>query len=193
MVWGPAWASVRGLEGVPREDSVAIAGPERLSAWPGPEEGPLPAGAVLALVTADPQAAGEYAASLGLRPTGVLALLTAQTGNLDLAPSLPENANVAEAPMEDYDAVEVALFDHPVADGRIKLAEGLAVVGGLTVDAAHQDQAGVFEQAMVAVLAEEAFLHGADTLYLVADAAQAGRFAAVEGWTKVADILSFAR
>ena len=197
MVWGPAWAAVRDLEGAAEGTSVAVTGSvsERLAPWPGGEAhvDSLPAGTVLRLVTEDPQAASEFAESLGFRPTGALVLLTAQTDDLDLVPSLPADAYIAEAPMENFDAVEVALFDLPVADGRIKLADGLAVLGNLAVDDGHDDQVGVFEQAMVAALGDEAFLHGADTLYLVSDAAQAERFAAADGWSKAAEILSFTR
>ncbi|PYI69683.1 hypothetical protein CVV68_00810 [Arthrobacter livingstonensis] len=199
MVWGPAWAAVRGLEGVAADNSVAITGfvSERLAPWPGDgaEEhaGSVPEGTVLQLVTEDPQSAGQFAESLGFRPAGALVLLTAQTDDLEQVPSLPADAYVAEAPMENYEAVEVALFDRPVAGGRIKLAEGLAVLGGLHVDDGHGEREGVFEQAMAAALAEEAFLHGADVLFLVSDAAQAERFAAVDGWSKAADILTFTR
>lgn len=198
-VWGPAWAAVRDLEGSAEDGSVVITGavPERLAPWPGDgaraHAASFPPGTVLSLVTEDAAAAREFAGPLGFRETGALVLLTAQTDDLDLVPSLPADAYVAEAPMENYDAVEVALFDRPVADGRIKLEDGLGVLGNLTVDDGHDELVVAFEQAMVAALGDEAFLHGADVLYLVADAAQAARFAAVEGWSKAAEIISFTK
>jgi hypothetical protein len=200
-VWGPAWAAVRDMEGSAEGSVVTFsggpAGPgEVLLAWPGDgaqAQADAVSGSVLALVTEDAAAARQFASSRGLRETGALVLLTAQTDDLDLVPSLPADAYVAEAPMENYDAVEVALFDRPVADGRIKLEDGLGVLGNLKVDDGHDEMVGAFEQAMVAALGDEAFLHGADVLYLVADAAQAARFAAVEGWSQVAEIISFTR
>ncbi|MGA7205165.1 MAG: hypothetical protein WBX27_11100 [Specibacter sp.] len=196
-VWGSAWATVRDLPATADDGQVTIAGDpaEVLLAWPGPDaDAPAPAtGAVVHLVTADPAGARAFAASYGLTETAALVLLTAQTDDLDLVPKLPADAFIAEAPMENYDAVEVALFDRPVASGRIRLEDGLAVLAGLSVDDGHDELLGTFEHAMVAELGEEAFLHGADTLFLVADTAQGARFAAVEGWTKAADILSFTR
>lgn len=197
-VWGPAWAAVRDLDATVDGVAVAISGavPERLLAWPAEEAQAQAAavdGSVLTLVTADAAAARRFAASQGLRESGALVLLSALTEDLDLVPALPADAYVAEAPMPNYDAVEVALFDRPVAEGRIRLEEALAVLGNLRVYEGHDELVGVFETAMVASLGDEAFLHGADVLYLVADAAQAQRFAATDGWSQVAELLSFTR
>jgi hypothetical protein len=194
-VWGPAWAAVRDRQASADAGQVTIAGEpaEVLLAWPSPEAdavGVAP-GSVLHLATSDPVDARAFAASRGWIETGVLELLTAQTDDLDLVPQLPPDAFIAEAPMENYDAVEVALFDRPVASGRVRLEEDLAVLAGLSVDEGHDELVATFEQAMVAELGEEAFLHGADTLLLVADAAQGARFTAVDGWTKAAEILTF--
>ncbi|MGO4384695.1 hypothetical protein [Specibacter sp. RAF43] len=197
-VWGPAWAAVRDLDATVDGPVVAIAGavPERLIAWPADgAEAQITAidGAVLTLATADSYAARQFAAAHGLRESGALVLLSALTDDLDLVPVLPADAYIAEAPMPNYDAVEVALFDRPVAEGRIRLQEALAVLGNLRVYDGHDELVGVFETAMVASLGDEAFLHGADVLYLVADAAQAERFLAADGWSKVAELLSFTR
>ncbi|GAA4660992.1 hypothetical protein [Arthrobacter cryoconiti] len=195
-VWGPAWSAVRGLSGEMRHDDVSHADAlrERLVAWPDAQEQATTfTGSILTLATEEAAASREFAAGLGLKETSALVLLSARTDDLDLSPSLPADANIAEAPMEDYDAVEVALFDRPVADGRIKLEDGLAVLGQLRVAEDQEELVGVFEQAMVAVLGDEAFQHGADVLYLVADPAQAERFAKVDGWSKVAELLSFSR
>ncbi|WP_125610161.1 DUF2127 domain-containing protein [Specibacter cremeus] len=187
-LWGPAWAAVRGLDGAWDGAAVAVDGGETVLAWPGD----IPATGAVTVVTDQPGDAGAAAAGQGLAAAGELVLLTARTQDLDMVPGLPPNANLAEAPLEMYDAVEVSLFDRPVAGGRIKVGDGLAVLGGLHVDPGHDDIAAQIEAAMIASLGEEAFLHGADTLYLVADADQAARFAGT-GWTEAARLLNFIR
>lgn len=193
-VWGPAWAAI--ADPVDGAGNGAATQP-MLLAWPSDEAAAFAATLVpgnrLTIVTDDPAAAAAFAASHGLQPAISLTVLSAVTNDLDLLPELPADAYLAEAPMENYDAVEVALFDRPVADGRMKLADGLAVLAGLRVDDGHDELLGVLEQAMAAAMGEEAFVHGADVLYLVAGEAQADRFAAVDGWTKVAEILNFSK
>lgn len=178
--WGPAWAAIRDLE-----DPAA----EQILAWPV-GAGAIAEGSVMHLVTEDTAAAREFAAAARLTETGAAVLLSASTDELDLVPHMPPNTNLAEVPLENYDAVEVALFDRPVAGGRVKVADGLAVLGGLHVDPEGEGMQTELETVMIASLGEEAFLHGADVLYLVAGAAQAARMAPL-GWTQVAEILSF--
>ncbi|MCQ9162851.1 MULTISPECIES: hypothetical protein [unclassified Arthrobacter] len=180
-VWGPAWAAIRGLD-----DPAA----EQILAWPV-GGGAAPQGGTVHLVTEDVAAARGFAAGAHLRETGTAVLLSALTDDLDLVPHMPPNTNLAEVPLENYDAVEVALFDRPVAGGRVKVAEGLAVLGGLHVDPEGAGMEAALEAVMIASLGDEAFLHGADVLYLVAGDEQAARLAAAGGWAKVADILSF--
>lgn len=178
--WGPAWAAIRDLE-----DPAA----EQILAWPV-GAGAIAEGSVMHLVTEDTAAAREFAAAARLTETGAAVLLSASTDELDLVPHMPPNTNLAEVPLENYDAVEVALFDRPVAGGRVKVADGLAVLGGLHVDPEGEGMQTELETVMIASLGEEAFLHGADVLYLVAGSAQAARMAPL-GWTQVAEILSF--
>lgn len=190
QAWGAAWATIR-------ESDLGVA--EQILGWPA-ATGEFSA-PVIHLVTADAadatDAAGvagarEFAATSGWAETGAVVLLTAVTEELDLVPQLPPNTNLAEVPLEHYDAVEVALFDRPVAGGRVKVGDGFAVLGGLHVDGQEPAMEVALEAVMLASLGEEAFLHGADTLYLVADPAQASRVAPL-GWTQVAQILSFRR
>lgn len=175
--WSASWASARESD----------ASGELVIRWPGTELSGAP---TLHVVTDDPAGLRDAAASSGLVQTDSLVLLEADTEDLDLVPHLPANANMAEAPMENYDAVEVALFDRPVARGRMNVGEDSAVLAMLSVDA-DAEPAGDYEQAMIAALGEEAFLHGADTLFLVAPADQAERVAAVPGWSRAAEILTF--
>lgn len=192
--WAQAWASLQDVQSTAAGAVVTI-GAQQVMVWPG--EGavaePVAAGSELVLVTDNPAGATEFAQSQGLRATTRSVLLSAETEDLDLVPDLPPDAYLAEAPMENYDLVEVALFDRPVGSGKLTLGDGIAVMAALVVDAEHATLAPAFEQAMVAGLGEEAFTHGADTLYLIAGAEQADRFAAVEGWHKVAEILRFTR
>ncbi|ALO65291.1 hypothetical protein NHF46_24265 [Arthrobacter alpinus] len=192
--WAQAWATLQDVQSTAAGAVVTI-GAQQVMVWPG--DGAVAetvaAGSELVLVTDDPTGATEFAQSQGLRATTRNVLLSAETEDLELVPDLPPDAYLAEAPMENYDLVEVALFDRPVGSGRLKIGDGIAVMAALMVDEEHATLAPAFEQAMVAGLGEEAFTHGADTLYLIAGEEQADRFAAVEGWRKVADILRFTR
>ncbi len=191
--WAPAWAAVRDLESEVSGGVVTV-GAQRVMMWPGDPDSSAASEAAsgsLVLVTDDADAATHFAQSLGLRAAGRQVLLNAETDTLDLVPDLPPDANLAEAPMENYDLVEVALFDRPVARGRLSLGEELAVLAELSVDEGHEELVHALEQAMVAGLGEEAFTHGADTLFLVASEEQAARFDAVEGWSRAAEILTF--
>ncbi|WP_315914025.1 hypothetical protein [Arthrobacter sp. lap29] len=192
--WAQAWAASQDLAATV-EGSTVLFGNQHVMVWPGQDIEAqitvLTQGSELVLITEDAAETTTYALSKGLVATSRAVLLQAQTDNLDLAPHLPAEANLAEAPMENYDLVELAVFDHPVGRGRLSTADELAVVAELSVDAGYEDQLPVFENAIVAGLGDEAFAHGADTLYLVAGEEQAQRFAAVDGWNRVAQILSF--
>ncbi|MFQ4149484.1 hypothetical protein AAGW05_12430 [Arthrobacter sp. LAPM80] len=190
--WAGAWAAVQDLESSTEEGAVMI-GPRRVMVWPGDTRPRDVLEKGLVLVTEDPDGAANFAHSHGFKATTRQVLMCAETEELDLVPRLPADANLAEAPMEKYDLVEVALFDRPVARGRLRLGEGLAVLAALGVDEGNGELVPVFEQAMVAALGEEAFTHGADVLFLVADEEQAARFTAVEGWGRVAEILNFTK
>ncbi len=189
--WARAWAALQDLEAT--EDGAAVLiGGRRVAVWPGESETPAD-GAGLVLVTEDAAGAVGYAQSQGLHTTDRALLLRAATEDLDLSPDLPADAYLADAPMENYDVVELALFDRPVGSGRLAMGTGLAVISGLAVDDGHEDQLARFEHAMVAGLGDEAFAHGADVIFLVAGETQAQRFAAMDGWSQVAEVLTFAR
>lgn len=187
--WAPAWAAAQD-QSSENVGSVVRIGNQQLMVWPGDPAAATGASA-LVLVTDDPEGAAQFAQSLGLKEQARQVLLSAVTETLDLVPDLPADANLAEAPMENYDLVEVALFDRPVARGRLSLGEEIAVLAAFSVDEGNDEVLGMLEQSMVAALGEEAFTHGADTLFLIADEEQANRFAAVEGWSRAAEILSF--
>ncbi|MDJ0317938.1 MULTISPECIES: hypothetical protein [Arthrobacter] len=194
--WAQAWAAVQDLESVV-EDAVLTIGTQHAMVWPGPggsaQSAQMDSASELILVTEDPAGATQFAQSQGLHAGSHQILLCAQTDSLDLVPQLPPDGNLAAAPMENYDLVEVALFDRPVASGRLSLGEDVGVLALLVVDEQAQEFVHVFEQAMVAGLGEEAFTHGVDTLYLIANEEQGERFLSVDGWTKAAEILTFTK
>lgn len=198
-LWAAALAAVRGQTSAPKDSGVVTAAavehahPEYILAWPGAsadraaETVRQHPGAVLTLVTADSGAALSYAAAQGLTPVGQAVLLTAPTDELNAAPNLPENAELAQAPLELYDVVEISVFDHPVASGRIRIGDGVAFVGSLRTEAPAAGKG--FESAVLAALADEAYVHGADTLYTVLDPQEVEPFTA-SGWTVAAHIVS---
>lgn len=190
-----AWAAVRGLEAAPDGDGVRAQGAdmqEFIYPWPGTGDSvpisALQSGAVLTLVTANPREAADFAASQGLAEDVAFVLLTVPTADLDDAPPLPENAGVAQAPLEFYDLVEVAVFDTPVASGRIRVEDDVAMVGGLQAPA--DDAEGRFEPVVLAALADEAFVHGVDTLSTVVTPEQVARYVDA-GWTVAAHVASY--
>ncbi|WP_427007834.1 hypothetical protein [Pseudarthrobacter sp. H2] len=197
--WAAGWLAVQGrtsaVEGngvvaVPDVESQA----EYILAWPGTGVDDVAAlvlkqpGAVLTLATTEPGKAREYAGARGLAVVGEAALLAARTDDLDSVPALPEDAQLAEAPLELYDVVEISVFDHPVASGRISIQEGLAVIGGVRTQS--PDDADHLGAAVVAALADEAGVHGAGTLYTVIDPQGVAGYTA-SGWAPTAVLLSF--
>lgn len=194
--WARAWAASSDHEATV-EGSVVLFASKRVTPWPNQDIEAqitvLEEGSELVLITEDSAETTQYALSKGLLAASRLVLMKAETEDLDLSPHLPSDAYLAEAPMENYDLVELALFDRPVGSGRLSMGDGLAVVAQLAVDDGHDEHLAAFEHAIVAGLGDEAFAHGADTLLLVAGEEQAQRFAAAEGWTRVAEILSFTK
>jgi hypothetical protein len=151
--------------------------------------GPAAAGpAVLVPSGTDDAEARAQAQERGLSPIGEHVLLTASTPEIAAAHSLPENAQVASAPMGDYDVAEISVFDHPVCGGRISVGDAAAVIGNLRFET-PQDR-DTYEPALLATLAEEAYLHGAHTLILIVDPDESGRYLA-SGWAAAGRVLSF--
>jgi hypothetical protein len=167
---------------------------EHLSEWAvlwGRVRGAGPAAdgsAVLTAPEADAAEARARAQERGLQPVGEQVLLTASTAEIAAAHSLPENAQAASARMQDYDVAEISVFDHPVCGGRISVGETAAVIGNLRFETTQGRDS--YEPALLATLAEEACLHGAQTLIRTVDPDEADRYLASE-WTAAGRVPSF--
>lgn len=199
--WVPAWADLQGRSADPAgagfilDDGPgsAAGGQEYVAGWPGPDSEELASaaagrpGARLTLIVAG--AAAEVPAPPGFSPAAERLLLSAPTAQLNTGVDLPENSQVALAPMETYDAVEITVFDHPVARGRIRVRDEVAVVAILEVPEGPDQE--VFTRALFAAMAEEAFLHGAGDLNMVVEPDAAAGFQE-SGWTTAGRLLGFA-
>lgn len=199
--WAVLWGRVRGREAAIDGSAVLIiredgdGGPEAVMAWPGDVAGWISAagltpgqGRRLTLATADAPAARSQAREHGLTAVGEQVLLTAATAGIAGTYALPEEAELASAPMDDYDVAEISVFDHPVCSGRISIGDTSAVVGNLRAETPQDRDA--YEPALLAALAEEAFLHGAHTLFLITEPDEVDRFVDA-GWTAEGHVLSF--
>ena len=201
--WVPAWADLqeRGADPIGAGFVVEAgmgqdpAGKEYVAGWPGPDAEKLAGqaagepGVRLTLLCADAGAA-EGLAPGGLAPVAEQVLLMAPTAGLDVAVELPENSQVALAPMETYDAVEITVFDHPVAKGRIQVRDAFAAVAITELPQGPGKEA--FERGLFAAMAEEAFLHGAEYLHMVVNPDAAASYEA-SGWAVAGRLVSFER
>lgn len=198
MGWVPAWADLQERPFEPAGSGFSVeggGGTEYVAAWPDPGLEQLisrissEAGARLTLVCADADTAAGVAPA-GLSLAGQSILLMAPAAELDVDAGLPDTSQVAQAPMETYDAVEVTVFDRPVARGRIQVRDGFAVVA-ITELPEGPEQEG-FRRAMFATMADEAFLHGAEYLHTVVPPADAPRYEG-SGWTVAGHLLTFGK
>ncbi|NUT71903.1 hypothetical protein [Pseudarthrobacter sp. C4D7] len=201
LSWVPAWAELQERSAEPVGAGFMLdagtgqdpARREYVAGWPGPGAGDLAGTAThepdvrLTLLCAD-AAAARSVGPAGLAVVAERVLLTAPTDSLDAAVELPDNAQVTLAPMATYDAVEVTVFHHPVAKGRIQVRDGVAAVA-ITELPQGADRQGL-ERALFAAMAEEAFLHGAGHLHMVVEPDAAPLYEA-SGWIAAGRLLSF--
>lgn len=205
--WVPAWADLQERSAGPVDSGFVLrAGTgqdpesqEYVAGWPGPGTEELAsnaaakAGVRLTLLCADAAAAAAAArdhAPRGLAPVAERVLLMAPTAELNGPVVLPENSQVALAPMETFDAVEITVFDHPVAKGRIQIRDDFAAVAVTELPQGPEQE--TFEQGLFAAMAEEAFLHGAEYLHMVVEPEAAVRYES-SGWTAAGRLVSFGR
>lgn len=196
--WAIAWAALRESASVREGAGVRITAAgddddELIVGWPGPDADQAAKaatgqpGSILTLVAEDRAPVLAFAADHGLEPSRQGVLLSAPTAALETSSPLPESAGLESAPLDEYDVVQAIEFGHPVASGRLRIEDGIGVIGGLKCHRA--DPGSVFSRAVLAALVDEAFVHGAETLYTVVTERQASGYEAV-GWTVVAHVLS---
>ena len=195
--WIPAWADLQELPVQPTDGGFLLEGPdgaEYVAASRGADSGqlPVPAPADAVRLTLVAAGAGTEAGTApgGFTPAGEKILLMAPTAALEADAALPDTAQVAQAPMETYDAVEITVFDRPVAKARIQVRDGFAVATITELPEGPEQDA--FERALFAAMAEEAFLHGAEYLHLVVQPSDAPHHER-SGWTAAGRLLTFER
>ncbi|WP_372698755.1 hypothetical protein [Arthrobacter sp. JSM 101049] len=196
--WAAAWAAVRDRETTVDGAGVRTIGwhapAEYILGWPG-DDIPRVAdqvrshpGAMLTLVADQAEDLLDEAAPVGLVPVKRAVLLMASTAGLETSTALPENGGLEEAPMDLYEVVEATEFGRPVASGRIRVENGVAVIGSLKTH--HPETGPAFGRAVLAALVEEAYVHGADTLFTIVSERQASGYTGT-GWTIAAHIVTF--
>lgn len=183
-----AWGAIRSLEARPQESVVVLenedgSAAEIIGNYDAAAQ--LPAQAPVATLVGESAEALARAAA-GWQDVRTLVLLTSATDDMSAAPKMPPNAETAEAPMETYDLVEISLFDRPVLSGRIALSGEVGFVGGFETYAPEGEG---FEHLATPLLAEEAFVHGADTLFTVVAPEAVSGFEAA-GWKVAGHVIS---
>lgn len=137
---------------------------------------------LFAALGADP-ALTPHAAD-GAADATVLAIATTEVPQ---PPKLPEGGDISEAPMGEYDVVELTVWGRPAAKGLVAFGEGVAAIGGF--EFAAEDADGRLGAAVVSALAEEAFLEGAETLVTMVDGDPAALPAYLAaGWTETGKV-----
>ncbi|MDQ4500921.1 hypothetical protein [Sinomonas sp. ASV322] len=99
--------------------------------------------------------------------SGEAVVFAIRTSDVDPSPVLPEGADVIEAPLGEYDVVELTLFGRPAAKARIAYGDGIAAVGRFEFQQGQLPEQ--LAPGLLAALAQEAFAEGAETLYTVAE------------------------
>lgn len=130
---------------------------------------------------------------LGWIPTEHRSLLVARTEDVAQVVKLPETASLFEAPLDDYDVVEIADFDHSVVRARIVFGEDHALFSDPELSSTVDTQ--VHAAAALANLAAAAASHGFELLFMVVPAdGDTGRAKhRPEGWSQATPLLTLSR
>ncbi|WP_309081391.1 hypothetical protein [Zhihengliuella sp.] len=92
-------------------------------------------------------------------------LLSADPLDVEAIDALPDEYALFEAPLDEYDVVELTHFDQPVARGRVAYGDGFAVLAPVLPAQDDGEVATAHVAAIVARLAENAHGEGAEVLY----------------------------
>lgn len=120
-------------------------------------------------------------------------LLAALSSDVEQVAPLPETATLFEAPMNDYDVVEIADFDATAGRGRVHFGDGFALLADPSITAtANVEQ---FRAAILANLSAAAAGQGLAVLFMVicADTAQGTREHRPAGWSNATQLTTFTR
>ncbi len=157
---------------------------EILSYWP--DDSWVPAADAQRLVLLGP--AKEHTAlalqKAGWSETARMSLLAGKPDDVEQVVKLPDTSALFEAPMNDYDVVEVTDFDRPVARGRMHYGANFALLSDPDLHAPSDPDTA--RRAVLANFAGAAYSHGIPWLLLVASSDNAQRLA--EGWSKATDL-----
>ncbi|WP_411734650.1 hypothetical protein [Paeniglutamicibacter sp.] len=145
----------------------------------------------LTFLGAPNEAVGRELASQGWSLSDRRVLLVALANDVEQVVALPETATLFEAPMNDYDVVEIADFDSPAGRGRIRFAEGFALLGDPSITATWNVEQ--FRAAILANLAAAAARQGLPLLFMVtsADTAAGTRAERAAGWSNATQLTTF--
>lgn len=144
------------------------------------------------LGTPDAQAARELE-SRGWAVESRQVLLAARTDEVDQSIRIPETSTLFEAPLDEYDVVEITDFDAPAARGRIRFADGFALLGDPEILVPENSEQ--FRTAIIASLAAAASRQGLPWLFMVAaaDNLAGTREQRGAGWSNATPITRWAR
>ncbi len=158
-----------------------------------PDLASQPGQTMLTLLGAPDAAVIDGLQAQGWSRKGNRVLLAALANDVDQVINLPETATLFEAPMENYDVVEIADFDAPAGRGRIHFAQGFALLGDPSIMATSN--AEQFRAAILANLAAAATRQGLSVLFMVtsADNATGTRAERAKGWSNATQLTTFAR
>jgi hypothetical protein len=147
----------------------------------------------LTLLGTPDEATANELVSLGWAIQSHQVLLAAPTNDVEQTARIPETATLFEAPLDDYDVVEIADFDAPAARGRIRFADGFALLSEPEILASeHTEQ---FRTAIIANLAAAASSQGLSWLFMVAtaDNPEGTRTSRGAGWSNATQITRLSR
>lgn len=123
-------------------------------------------------------------AGQGWELNATLVLLAARPTDVEQVVKLADTSALFEAPMDDYDVVEVTDFDRPVARGRMHYGQNYALLSD--PDLYSPQDPDTARRAVLANFAGAAFQHGLPWILLVASEENSRQLA--EGWSRATPI-----
>ncbi|WP_159613474.1 hypothetical protein [Glutamicibacter sp. JC586] len=120
----------------------------------------------------------------GWTQTATMHLLAGKPDDVEQVVQLPDTSGLFEAPMDNYDVVEVTDFDRPVARGRMHFGATYGLLHD--PDLFSPSNPDVARRAVLANFAGSAYSHGLPWLLLVATEEHAAQLPA--GWSKATEL-----